>query len=259
MSTTTQPQFSSQPVKQLTCSSLNILFASGSPVERKLAVNLLEKHGHRVSAVASPGDALELLAVQPWDVVLIDQWVADADSRELCRALRCRLPPDNRRAAILALREDESACLDDERLEVDGVLHKPLTVEQFSTCVARLRAVGQSDVPSVATVNWCEVLEAVGGEQQLLLELVDIFFQEYPPTLDAIRVAVERGDAKMLQLFAHKLKGCLRYFGPSSAVTHARELEAIGKAGRLDGAPGELRSLEAALEQLLPALRTIRA
>lgn len=104
-------------------------------------------------------------------------------------------------------------------------------------------------------IDWQAGLDATGGNEQLLAELIEIFFEEYPKLLTGIRDAIDRGAAKDLQRFAHTLKGSLRYFGDTAAGRLAYELEGMGSSGAFDTAPALLEQLTPAVERLLPELR----
>ena len=105
------------------------------------------------------------------------------------------------------------------------------------------------------TIDWDVVLGIVDGQQDLLLDLIDIFFTERDEVISRIADAIENGDAGELQLFAHRLKGCLGYFGESKACEVAWQLESLGRTGTLDDAPQLLTQLRTAIDELLPSLR----
>jgi HPt (histidine-containing phosphotransfer) domain-containing protein len=73
--------------------------------------------------------------------------------------------------------------------------------------------------------------------------------------LESIRYSIAGQDAGGLRLFAHRLKGCLRYFGENRAGDFAMELENMGRTGDLSQAAAKYAELETALNRLLPALR----
>jgi two-component system, sensor histidine kinase and response regulator len=104
-------------------------------------------------------------------------------------------------------------------------------------------------------VDWEQALEAVEGRRELLRELVEIFFAECPTLMASIRQAIDGQDAGELKLYAHRLKGCLRYFGVNRAGEYALELENMGRAGELKEAAAKYVELESALNRLIPALK----
>jgi HPt (histidine-containing phosphotransfer) domain-containing protein len=192
---------------------------------------------------------------------MVDGWLPGLV--EVVTALRKQERMVDRRLAILVmadLGEDETERC--RAVGADAVIGKPLNVDEFTHKMASLQAgngtqrIPASGAKKVATViRWDEALEAVGGRHELLAELIEIFMEEYPPTLDAIRAAIDQHDSKGLQLSAHKLKGCLRYFGRSEAAECAKSLEDRGREGRWEGTVPALERLTSALTSMLPHLQ----
>ncbi|MBP88725.1 MAG: hypothetical protein CMJ64_18765 [Planctomycetaceae bacterium] len=104
-------------------------------------------------------------------------------------------------------------------------------------------------------IDWQVGLDATGGNQALLCELITIFFDEYPKQLAGIREAIESRSGKELRRFAHTLKGCLRYFGDSKAGSLASDLEVMAADDIFDNGSGLLEDLRLEVERLLPELR----
>ena len=236
-----------------------VLLVTDNAVDQKLMSGLLTKHQHRVFVANNGRIALMEWEEKEFDVVLLDALLSEMDGAELTQQIRTR-EHSLFRVPILVLSDDDT---DRERCRVAGAdtfLCRPLQVSQFHDGVIAARQRGVTAESSDATpqqdqVDWNVALEAVGGRRDLLIEIVDVFFTEYPTTLTAIQSAIEKGDAKDLQLSAHKLKGCLRYFGASIACEEARALEDMGRAGQLDGAADKLATLTSAVRRLLPQLR----
>ena len=71
-----------------------------------------------------------------------------------------------------------------------------------------------------------------------------------PKRLAAIRAALAAKNAAKLDTAAHALKGSVAIFGAQTAVTAAKNLEAMGRSRNLSGADAQFRALEAAMQQL---------
>lgn len=89
--------------------------------------------------------------------------------------------------------------------------------------------------------------------------MAELFLAECPRQLDAVRKAVAAADAKALEQAAHLLRGSVGNFVAAEATAAAARLEAFGRSGDVSLAAGALRTLEAALERLTPALREFAA
>ena len=93
-------------------------------------------------------------------------------------------------------------------------------------------------------------LDRVGGDEELLREVLAIFLTEYPELVGKLEQAVERGDAVLLERSAHTLKGSLSTIGAEIAAHNAFLLEVMGRAGQLEGAGEQLRQLGESLSTL---------
>ena len=98
------------------------------------------------------------------------------------------------------------------------------------------------------------LLARLGGDEDLLREVVGLFLDESPRLLGEAEAALAAGDAGRLEQTAHRLKGAIRNFGTSPAAEAAGRLEALGRSGNLDDAPAACRELAEALGRLRAAL-----
>lgn len=94
------------------------------------------------------------------------------------------------------------------------------------------------------------LMDEIDDDIEFLEETLAMFDEDTPALLEAIRSAAAAGDAAALVKPAHALKGLLGNFCAGPAVNSARELEVMGREGRLEDA-------EAALEKLLSETRRL--
>lgn len=122
-----------------------------------------------------------------------------------------------------------------------------------------------SEIPQMALSAQLHELDAelalsrVGGDTDLLHEIVDLFLADYPVTLEKIRVAVSARDAIAIEQHAHSLKGSVSTFGAQSAFEAALALERQGRSRDLGAVDAGLSQLEVALGALRPELESIQA
>jgi len=102
-------------------------------------------------------------------------------------------------------------------------------------------------------------LSRVGGDADLLREVIELFLDDYPNSLEHIRSAVAAKDATSLEHEAHTLKGSVSTFGARRAFEAALALEKLGRSKDLTGVEQGLSQLEDALQALVPELQTIQA
>lgn len=104
------------------------------------------------------------------------------------------------------------------------------------------------------SVNLDYLKHNVGGDAQLMGELIDIFLESGPTMLSAIKAALKTSDTKGLETAAHTLKGAASNFGGQLVVRIAKELEDRGNNHTLEGAQELVEALSQALDRMIVAL-----
>jgi HPt (histidine-containing phosphotransfer) domain-containing protein len=111
-----------------------------------------------------------------------------------------------------------------------------------------------SERSSQAGVNLPELLERVSNDHDLLCELIEIFKEEFPRILEALRQSVASGDLKTVEAKSHTLKGMLSGLSVTRAAAIAARLEEMGRKGRIPELAETLALLESEVADLLPEL-----
>jgi signal transduction histidine kinase/AmiR/NasT family two-component response regulator len=122
--------------------SLAVLVAEDNAVNQTVVAAMLKSLGHRATLVASGRDALDALAREPFDLVLMDCNMPDMDGLEATRRLRsgdsgARDP----RIAVIALTAnamdgDRDACI---AAGMDDFIAKPVTIATLRDVIERTR------------------------------------------------------------------------------------------------------------------------
>jgi CheY-like chemotaxis protein len=107
---------------------LHILLAEDNPVNRKVAVRLLEKQGHAVDVATDGREALEKLKLADFDLVLMDVQMPEMDGFEATAAVREMEKAKGAHIPILAMtahamKGDRERCL---AAGMDGYIAKPV-------------------------------------------------------------------------------------------------------------------------------------
>jgi signal transduction histidine kinase/CheY-like chemotaxis protein len=118
---------------KLGTSPLRILLAEDSLVNRKLALGLLEKHGHLVVVAGNGKEAVMAWESQPFDVVLMDVQMPDMDGLEATAVIRTKEKLVARHTPIVAMtahamKGDRERCLE---AGMDAYVSKPIRGPQL--------------------------------------------------------------------------------------------------------------------------------
>jgi CheY-like chemotaxis protein len=133
----------SKPLRSRSKRRLSVLTVDDNPGNRQFLTKLLESAGHQVTPVADGMEAVRVFSNDLFDLILVDVAMPELDGFETTRAIRA-CEQDGYRAAIYALNadrnEDAERCLD---AGMDGLLTKPLQVNQLLEIVSRTAAASQ--------------------------------------------------------------------------------------------------------------------
>ena len=109
---------------------LRILLAEDNVVNQKLALRLLQQMGYRADLAGNGLEAIESIARQPYDVVLMDVQMPEMDGLEATRRIVARWPDDDRPRIVAmtanAMQGDREACL---AAGMDDYVVKPIRVD----------------------------------------------------------------------------------------------------------------------------------
>ena len=276
------PQKSSMPVTRprldKPARSLRVLVAEDTDENRELVSELLKKRGHTVVAVSDGRQALDEMEKNQYDIVLMDEQMPRMDGLEATRAIRQKEKSTGRHQLVVALTGNVTEEDKQQRVEagMDGFVPKPFemhalfdTIEFLAAGTQVIPASPMPAPPSAAKARFAELstpaqspapmpiedvgahlLRTTGGNEKLVKSLTKSFLADAPKRLAAIRAALTAKDAAKLDTAAHALKGSAAIFGAQTAVTAAKNLEAMGRSRNLSGADAQFRALEAAMQQL---------
>ena len=266
---------------------LSLLLVEDNETNQMLAVTLLEKAGHAVATASNGKDALDILSEQRFDAILMDVQMPEMDGLEATRRIREGERTTGGHTPIIAmtasaLMGDRERCL---HAGMDAYLSKPiLAVELYQALAdfaggkpgpgpADSAAGGDSriDAPADAiadhkragenrpavTVDKAALLARVGGREDRLRMIVQVFVNESAGLMARIEDAIRTGDGPGLKQAAHSLKGAVGIFSVPRIVTLAQSLESLGQAADFREAndagnrlAAEIRNLHAAAAAL---------
>jgi CheY-like chemotaxis protein len=120
---------------------LRILLAEDNVVNQKLALRFLTQMGYRADLAANGVEAVESVARQTYDVVLMDVQMPEMDGLEASRRIHAQLPAAKRPRIVAmtanAMQGDRDMCL---AAGMDDYITKPIRVEHLVEALMRVPA-----------------------------------------------------------------------------------------------------------------------
>jgi CheY-like chemotaxis protein len=244
--------------------SLRILVVEDNEFNQELALRLLKKQGHSAVLAGNGKAALAAWEREPFDLILMDVQMPEMDGFAVTEAIRAKERATNTHVPIVALtshamKGDRERCL---AAGMDAYASKPIRAAELFEVITRLlssdvagaKETPVSDEPPGAVFDLDTALATVGGDREVLPQMVQWFLDRCPKVLEEIRDSVLRGDGAALERAAHKIKSTVGSFGAQRCYQAALRLEELGRAGEVTGFQRAHGELEEAVRRLKEAL-----
>ncbi len=226
-----------QPIETPKALTRKVLLAEDNIVNQRVAVGLLNRRGHVVTVVTNGQEAVEAVAREQFDIVLMDLQMPVMGGIEATRAIRDRerdLALDRIRIVAMtahAMSGDRERCL---AAGMDGYLSKPT---ESRALFAEVEG-STTDTPVPSPFDEADLLKRLHGDTALAAEIVRLFTQEFPGLSDGIRSALDRREAVAVRRAAHTLKGAAGTASATGIAEAAALIEMLAADGDLDALEG---------------------
>jgi len=221
-----------------------ILIAEDNAVNQKVAVGLLRKFGYAADVVSDGREAVAASARESYDIILMDCQMPEMDGYEATAEIR-RREGENKHTTIIAmtanaLEGDREKCL---AAGMDDYVRKPVKAEELKAALERWNGKemqkpdASADAPPCAAVQNAVDLTVLAsfsdefqeeGEEDFVVELIDLFLRDTPLRIEAIKEATINSDTQALRREAHNLKGSCANLGIRQMASLSSELEEDG-------------------------------
>jgi PAS domain S-box-containing protein len=263
---------------------LRILVAEDHAVNQRVALRLLKHLGYRADVAANGLEVLDALERQPYDVVLMDVQMPEMDGEETAKRIRAVVPPD-RQPRIIAVTAHALKGSRERYLTagMDDYISKPVRLEELSAALNRSPSLALADPPgktengssssamsqssqssrssrssrSIDQTIIQEFIESSGAEDlEEVREIIALFFESTPDLIAELHRAVAQSSPQQLRRAAHTLKSSAQ-LGAIPLAALAEQLQDLGDAGTLEGAPDLITRLEAEYQRVQQELEAV--
>ncbi len=248
-----------------TMSSRKVLLVEDNLTNQRVAVGLLTRRGHRVTVANNGREALTALDAPGWfDVVLMDVQMPEMDGLEATRRIREREQGTDAHLRIIAMTAHAMKG-DRERFLASGMdayLTKPVdppALFDLIESVSRERQPGKRETAVSLSFDVDEMRQRLGDDDELIADVIHMFIEDCPRTVQAITAALDIADAARVRALAHALKGSAGTLSAHRVAHAAHALEALGDSNDMVAARGQFPSLVAEVDRLIGMLQAFQA
>ncbi len=257
--------------------NVQILLAEDYPTNQQVVILHLHKAGYRVDLVENGIAAVEVYKNKHYDLILMDIQMPMMDGYAAAKAIREYEKKINKtnnrpdqvrldRVPIIAMtahamQEVKKKCLE---AGMDDYITKPLRkkelldiVDKWAESNPQPDEIAGQDLPpkeknmeNDVPMNFEMTVEEFGGDEKLVIDVVNGFLKNVDNQICIIRQAIEDEDAEVVGKEAHSIKGGALNLTADAVSKTALELENIGKSGSVEGGLEALDKLESEFHRL---------
>ena len=251
--------------------SARLLLAEDNRTNQAVACGQLEKLGYTVDIVNNGQEALDALARNSYDVVLMDCQMPELDGYAATSRIREREQAAAGTARPLyiiamtahAMQGDREECL---AAGMDDYVSKPVESAALKAALDRWESL-TSPAPATASSQKSASLPPAGPAAPALVDMdwlnaiscddearrrnfVQIYFADATLMMDQLETAIHASQVDEVKRLAHKCRGASLALGMAGVAEPLLQLEAQAAASRLDHAPALWRQARSNLTQL---------
>lgn len=253
--------------------NLKVLLVEDTPINQKVGLNQLRVLGCVADVANNGAEALSMLAIKKYDIVLMDCQMPILDGYEATLELR-RLEVANAAAGSMeahqktvviamtasALKGDREKCL---AAGMDDYISKPIALEKLKSVLenwsAQLKIASPKfngeelknsaeDIQSL--VDMARLHEIAGADLEFEREILQAFVVDTGNYLEAAKGALASGDIQTLARRAHQIKGVSATAAVRLMPEMADQLQSLAESKDWEGATKIIAELEIILARV---------
>ncbi|MBD1829377.1 PAS domain S-box protein [Microcoleus vaginatus GB1-A2] len=246
--------------------SLKILLVEDTPINQKVGLNQLRVLGCAADVANNGAEALSMIALKKYDIVLMDCQMPVLDGYEATLELR-RLEAANAASSMeshhktvvvamtaSALKGDREKCL---AAGMDDYISKPISIEKLKSVLENWSAQLKIESPKFngeevkdspediqSLVDMARLREISGADLEFEREILQAFVVDTGSYLEAAKGAIASGDVQTLARYAHQIKGVSATAAVRLMPEMADRLQSLAESNDWEGATKILAELE---------------
>jgi CheY-like chemotaxis protein/HPt (histidine-containing phosphotransfer) domain-containing protein/anti-sigma regulatory factor (Ser/Thr protein kinase) len=240
-----------------------ILVVDDNEMNRIVAITILSNYQAVTLEAANGREALDLLAKENPDLVLMDVQMPIMDGIEATRLIRKNISTAIPIIALTAnaIKGDNDKCID---AGMNDYISKPFKEEELVKSITHW--LGNPDwtptipereaLPTELPYDLTGIRNISRGNDAFVVKLVKLFIDQTLPIVSEIMEKYEAGDHPTMGALAHKLKPSIDNMGIINLKETIREIEKAGKSNvGIEKLPAHLHQLDSVMVQVVDALK----
>ena len=208
-----------------------VLVVDDNTLNQEVAAGLLQLAGVQAQVASSGRQALQLLASQAFDAVLMDIQMPDMDGLAATREIRAH--PALACLPVVALTA-QAGGQDIATIEAAGMnacLSKPIHDEQLYAVLQNcLQHPPAQELPQAQPLlDMTPLVQRFGEHPQRIQRMLDGFVRDFAATPELLKEAAGHQEWEKIAVIAHTLRGSLGYLGALPLMQLAGSIEAMAR------------------------------
>ena len=259
----------------------HILVAEDNIVNQKVVVNMLEKLGCNVDLVPDGREALDKIESHPYEMVLMDCHMPEMNGYEAAEEIRRRNKAYSGIPIIAvtanAMEGERERCIE---AGMNDYIVKPIRMSDLVRVLDRwyvnlqdkivMKQDSQEDTKGenssiplekggkggIEKVFQCAVLDKdgalqrLGGDEELLNELVKLFSENIPQQIAKLGEAIKIADMELARQIAHSVKGAAANVGAVTVQHGALQAESAAREGEIGQVQYHYENIKVEMEKV---------
>lgn len=224
--------------------NVRILLAEDHPVNKQLALKILERGGFYADCVSNGQEAVDAIKNTHYDIILMDIQMPVMDGFQATAQIRKYQESDHVTIIAMtahAMKGDDKRCID---AGMDDYLSKPINPQKLFDIINKWTGLKKGPVlievnkepkngSGKKPVDLSVLMDALGNDHKVVKRLIQMFIDNSQDRKLSLQKAIESKDSKQVEHEAHAFKGASGSVGAMPLFTFCDELEKYGRDDNL--------------------------
>lgn len=255
---------------------LRILVVEDNQINQKILISMLKKFNMKYVICGTAKEALDHMQRESFDCIMMDINLPDQNGIEITRKIRQTEDVLGFHTPIIAVTSSVQVG-DEERILAAGLdyyVSKPVNHNQLldillSIYESKHKNEISPNTSTDSTLSQFTMQENVINkalftdnfhyfDKEVTLEILDMFFTEYPERIEKLKRFIAAGDLESTRLVAHSLKGVISNFSAPTVQECIRKIEEESRNQKAENLPSLLQEFTFLGDKMIAELREIR-